>query len=300
MALILTNKHNLPDVIVNAVKNDGYTRGKSDISVTQLITPPYQRKLMQEIDQIEDVSSRTRALLGTAVHHIIERGAPEGSLMEQRLFAHVLGWTVSGQFDLIALKKLLDFKVTSVYSHGSPKIEWEQQLNLLRLLALLHADSTNDDRFRIEQLSIIAIYRDFLQSKAGSGDYPEVEIVEIPINVWDKQTAVNFLNDRVKAHQDPSPPPCTDEERWATPETFALMKKDRKSAIKLYEIREEADAACAELNAGDPENAEPKKRKKASKDHYVENRPKSYRRCESYCSVAHGCPHHNSNPAGPF
>ena len=300
MALILTNKYSLPDVIVNAIKNDGYTRGKSDISVTQLITPAYQRKLMQTTDQIEDVSSRTRALLGTAVHHIIERGAPEGSLAEQRLFVHVLGWTVSGQFDLIAAKKLYDYKVTSVYSHGSPKIEWEWQLNLLKLLASLHASSTNDDRYEVEQLSVIAIYRDFMDSRSGSADYPVADIVEVPINVWDKQTAVAFLNERVKAHQDPDPPPCTDEERWATPETFALMKRDRKSAIKLYESRQEADAACEEANAGDPDNADAKKRKKPSKDHYVEVRPKSYRRCESYCSVAHACPHYNSNPGGEF
>ena len=299
MALILTNKHNLPDVIVNAIKNDGYSRGESDISVTQLITPPYQRRLMQNIDQIEDVSSRTRALLGTAVHHIIERGAPKGSLTEERLYTNVKGWKVSGQFDLIVGKTLYDYKVTSVYSHGTAKIEWEQLLNLLRLLAQLHAKTTSDDRYRVEQLSIIAIYRDFMAAKAGSNNYPNAEIEEIPIKVWDDRTAVEYLVDRVLAHQDLSPPPCTDEERWATTPSFALMKKDRKSAIKLYETWEEAAAVSIELNDGDPSSSDPKKRK-PNKDHYAEGRPRSYRRCESFCSVAHGCPHYNSNPDGPF
>ena len=281
MALILTNKFNLPDVIVNAVKNDGYTRGNSDISVTQLITPPYQRKLMDEIDRIEDVSDRVKALMGTAVHHVIERGAPKDSLTEDRLYHEVGGWSVSGQFDLIVGKKMYDYKVTSVYSYSTPKDEWEQQLNLLRLLASLHAASTNDDRYRVEQLSIIAIYRDFM-SRRVSADYPPAEIVEVPIKVWDNKTAVEFLVDRVKAHQDPDPPPCTDEERWATKEVFALMKKGRKSAIKLYEIKDEADDACV------------------NKDQYVEHRPRSYRRCESFCSVSYGCPHYNSNPDGEF
>jgi hypothetical protein len=279
--LTLTNKFNLPEVIGNAVKNDGYSRGSSDISVTQLITPPYQRKLMNEIDRVEDVSDRVKALLGTAVHHVIERGAPKDSLAEERLYHEVGGWSVSGQFDLIVGKTLYDYKVTSVYSYSTPKTEWEQQLNLLRLLASLHAASTNDDRYRVEQLSIIAIYRDFM-SRRVSADYPPAEIVEIPIKVWDNQTAVEFMVDRVRAHQDPDPPPCTDEERWATKEVFALMKKGRKSAIKLYETKDEADDACV------------------NKDQYVEHRPRSYRRCESFCSVAYGCPHHNSNPNGEF
>ena len=50
----LTNKFNLPEPIVNAVNNTGYTPGSSDITVTQLIQPPLIRKLRIEHDDEMD------------------------------------------------------------------------------------------------------------------------------------------------------------------------------------------------------------------------------------------------------
>lgn len=69
---ILTNKYDLPETLVNAVKNDSYVSG-GDISVTALIDSPRIRILKRKYDYEEDVSEVLYALLGTAMHHIIER-----------------------------------------------------------------------------------------------------------------------------------------------------------------------------------------------------------------------------------
>jgi hypothetical protein len=74
---MLTNRLGLPQAIVDAVTNDPYTKGESDISVTQLIQPPYQRKLRVENEVVEDVSDRIWSLVGQVGHSILERSHPE-------------------------------------------------------------------------------------------------------------------------------------------------------------------------------------------------------------------------------
>jgi hypothetical protein len=61
---------------------------------------------------------------------------------------------------------------------------------------------------------------------------------------------------------------CTDEERWTTPQKFALMKNGAKRATKLFDIK--------------PETVED--------GYFIEHRPAVYRRCEDYCSVSKFCP----------
>lgn len=270
MPSILTNKMNLPPAIVSAVTNDPYTKGESDISVTQLITPPYQRKLKETVDQVEDVSDRIWSLVGQATHTILERAYKNepGVRVEERLFAEFNGWTVSGQFDVIQDKCLMDYKITSVWSViGDTKKEWEQQLNLLRLLA-------HRNGIEVDQLCIIAILRDWSKMKSKQADYPSVQVAKIDIPVWTLEQAEAYMLERVKAHQSETPPPCTEAERWVTPQTFALMKNGRKTAVKLYaDEREAAEAA-----------------KSAGIGHFVMARPAQFRRCADYCSVSHGCP----------
>lgn len=69
---MITNIHNLPETILEAVKFDTH-RSPGDISVTQIIDAPQIRilKKMHKVD--EDVSERVWALMGTAIHHILER-----------------------------------------------------------------------------------------------------------------------------------------------------------------------------------------------------------------------------------
>ena len=74
----LTNHFNLPDTFFQAVLNDKYSRGDAQYSATDLIRPPritiLSRRYWDEIE--EDVSERIWALLGKAVHAILEATSP--------------------------------------------------------------------------------------------------------------------------------------------------------------------------------------------------------------------------------
>jgi hypothetical protein len=60
------------------------------------------------------------------------------------------------------------------------------------------------------------------------------------------------------------------------------MKNGRKSAIKLFDTREDAAAFIA--SATDARYL------------YLEERPGSYLRCQKYCSVASFCPQWQADP----
>ena len=113
----LTNLLGLPDAFVAAVKNDPYTGG-GDISATKLIDSPQRRVLYGKYKDfvVEDVSDRVWAVMGQAVHTVLER-AGTSALVEERLFMEVNGWKLSGQFDRlhVADKTIQDWKVTTTY-----------------------------------------------------------------------------------------------------------------------------------------------------------------------------------------
>jgi hypothetical protein len=261
---VLTNRFNLPAPLVNAIRNDSYTSGGSDITVTGLIRPAQMRRLLQGREVTEDASDVIWRLLGQAVHAILERAYPDAALTEKRVYATVNGWRVSGQFDVYDNGVLTDYKITSVYSRNG-KDEWTQQLNLLAALCRL-----ND--LPVQRVEIVAIFRDWRPREAqfgGDRDYPESQVAVIPVELWDAWEAEAFLSSRVSEHQQEDPPPCTDEERWFQPGKWALMQKGRKRAIKLFPEKPEIIL---------------------SKDQYWEERPGRYARCEGYCNASPYCP----------
>ena len=148
----LTNKFNLPEPIVHAVLNQGYTPGSSDITVTQLIQPPLLRQLTKKHwnELEEDVVDRIWAVLGSSVHSFLET-AYKGTTarLEERIYAEVRGWKVGGQFDVLDGDTLSDYKLTSIFG-ASGKKEWENQLNVLRWL--LHKNGTE-----VKNLEIVII-----------------------------------------------------------------------------------------------------------------------------------------------
>lgn len=72
MPRILTNKFNLPDTVYKACVHDTY-KVAGDISVTTLMDAPQVRILKRKHQYEEDVVENLWALMGTALHHILER-----------------------------------------------------------------------------------------------------------------------------------------------------------------------------------------------------------------------------------
>lgn len=266
----LTNVHGLPQSIVDAVTNDPYTGG-GDISATKLIDSPRISELTrQHHDKITvDVSERVWSLLGQAVHTILERAGlrAEGMVAEQRLFAEVMGWQLSGQFDVMDLesKKISDYKVTTVYkAKGNDK--WTQQLNILRWLA-------HQNGYVVNELQIIAIFRDWRKAEMDrSSDYPRAAIQSIDVPVWDLQDAQDYIEERVHLHQQARkglPIHCTDEERWYSGTKWAIMKPGNSRALKVYDT--------------EPDQGQ------VPEGYHIEVRPGEYKRCQLYCDVAPFC-----------
>ena len=288
-----TNRHNIPQEIINAVHNDNYSRGKATISATGLLQPPRIRLLAQEhYDKLTiDVSDEIWKLLGQSVHTILERANEnsEDIITEQRMFATVKDWTVSGQTDSIDVKSkiLKDYKVTSVWSIVSAlqegKAEWEQQLNIY---AYLYKQTTGKT---IDQLNIIAIARDWNKNQylRSGGDYPPSPITVLNIDLWSDEEQEAFIKQRVSIHQEAEVdylindklPLCTDEERWRRKDTYRVEKKGRKTAVRVLDTREEAD----EYIGGH----------KDSKLLKVVEAKGECVRCANYCDVAEFCNQYN-------
>lgn len=267
----ITNRANLPQAIVDAITNDGYSKGEADISVTGLLRPPRLAILEKahEGDIVEDASDRIWSLLGQSIHTILER-ANRVAIAERRLFMNVEGWIVSGSMDLYEEAGCLhDYKVTSVWKLVKGDLgEWEDQLNLYSVILRHHGH-------KVEKLQVVAILRDWSKREAERDEaYPQAQVVNIDIPLWSEENAMKFMRERVLLHKQAQIvlPECTPKDRWAQPDVYAVMKPGRKSAIKLY-----AQKHLADMHAAD------------QKGLFVVDRPGRNVRCDSYCRVAAFC-----------
>jgi hypothetical protein len=275
--MILTNRLNLPLPIVRAVEHDPYTQD-GHISVTELIQPPRVRQLLtRHRESISvDVADRVWALLGSNVHYILERAKVDNAFQEERISTTVKGWTVTGQTDLFYNHIIRDYKITSVYAVlNGIKPEWSSQINL-------YAELWRSKNFRVDGGEIIAILRDW--SKFGgqrSSDYPQYQIMVLPVELWDPIDAGMYLEERVTVHQeaehlaDDDLPVCTAEERWEKPTQYAVKKRGNKKASRLLPTLEEAEV-WARDNMKD-------------KPFEIVCRPGESVRCRSYCDCSNYC-----------
>lgn len=268
----LTNELGLPQPIVDAVRNDSYSRGGASISVTGLLRPPRISALevLHQDALEEDASDRIWALFGQALHTVLERAEKDG-IAERRLSVEVEGWKVSGQMDRYEDGLLQDYKFVTVYKFKDGEVpeEYEQQLNV-------YAEILRQNGHPVTKLQVVGILRDWSKLKAKQDEsLPQRGVVVRTVELWPQEKAQAFLRNRVILHQQArvTLPLCSAEDRWAKAPTFALMKNGGKRAMKLYD--NEADA-----------------RQHASTDPKllrVDVRPGESVRCAAYCPVAQFC-----------
>lgn len=274
--MIMTNIHNLPSGIFNAVIKNIQAPQEDVLRVTELINPPICKKLsLENWNTIEaDASEFLWSLLGTAVHGVLAK-QEDNVLIEKRVTIPVGDVTLSGQVDRYVKPEFAieDYKCTSVWSYlFGIKPEWVAQLNLYRYLL----ESIN---YRVKKLTINAILRDWMMSKAVQADYPKIPFVSINIPLWSMDKTLDYISNRIVIHQD-EPLPCSPDERWQRPSTFAVMKEGRKSAVRVKDSREEAQTYLdTEVKAVDQKKCQ------------VVERVGEALKCKSYCLVRDICPH---------
>jgi hypothetical protein len=238
--MTITNDYNLPKVFEEAVNvyQYNYQSGRLDsLSVTGLIKPVLMRRLEKEFDsQIkEDITDRIWALTGQALHEVLSKNKIDNSLSEERLSVEIQGIKLSGQFDMyLENQTLQDYKFTNVWKLIFRDFEdWNIQLNIYKWLLEKYG-------FEVKKLEVVAILRDWQKSKSlYDSNYPncQVKIISIPF----LDMIENYINDRVRLHIEAETMPienipiCSKKERWHKDDVFAVMKKNRKSAVKLFD-----------------------------------------------------------------
>ena len=290
----ITNKYHLPEALVRAVSHDRYEGGNADISVTTLIAPPQIRKLRaaHEEDIVEDASERIWSMMGSAVHYVVENavetmkkdGAWNDSecVAEKRYYREYGDKTISGQIDLYEYGVLTDFKLTSIWAikdaiYGGGKPEWDAQLNLQRWLMVGSAS----------HLQITAIARDWNKSGMMRDENYPPRACNIEVPLWSDEKVDAYIQERLNAHFGKITPDCTPSECWESPTKYALMKKGRKSAVRLLEDRLLVMPYAAEKGCAiqDPDDGH----WELDSKHYIDIRQGERRRCKDYCSVMPFC-----------
>ena len=282
--MIITNNHGAPATLVALARKNYYSKGDSDYSVTELLSPPRVRRLQERHDAAltKDVSDMLWALLGSALHVVAERASAEDHVTEERIVAEIDGVKVSGGIDLQEMTPdgvvITDYKFTSAYSVMNEKKEWEEQLNLYKWLV------ESVKRIPVKGLRICALIRDFSRHDRRE-NYPDAPIHMVDIPMWDSVTAEAFVRSRLQLHteakfadamEEPLPP-CSAEERWFSETTYAVKKEGRKTAVRVFKTIEEAQELAAKEKG------------------YVETRAGEPRRCTgNFCGVAEFCEQYQS------
>jgi hypothetical protein len=252
----ITNKFNVPETLVALATRDYYTKGKSDYSVTEIISPPRIQRLRREhFEEIEqDVSDMLWMLLGTALHVVAERSEVSGHTNEERLSVGIDGIILSGAIDLQKDEAdgitITDYKFTSAWALMNDKPEWEQQQNIYKYLV------ERVKKKPVKGLKICALIRDWSRRDAqNKADYPQAPIQVIDIPMWTFDRTEHFIKERVEMHRDSKVnadwgeelPLCSEEDRWVRQTTYAVKKEGRKTAIRVFDTQDEADALLKEM-----------------------------------------------------
>lgn len=277
----ITNKLNLPQPIVEAATGSHKVAEKG-YSVTQVLKGVRQTILeRRHADEIEeDAADCIWRIFGTAVHKVLEQAQESSTQLKEGYITADMGdgYTLSGIFDLYddATGTVTDYKTATVWKVVYS--EWDDY----RRQILAYCWMLRQMGFDARRGQIVAILKDHSKAKAKrEAGYPPYPVYTISWDFTDEEfeQAGAWLRERfsilrtAETLPDEYLPMCTPEERWHKPGKYAVMKKGRKRAVKLYDTETEAQIHAVEV------------------DGYVEHRPGTDGRCADYCPAAPWCSH---------
>jgi hypothetical protein len=278
----ITNNQNLPEGFVKAVSVEKHNAPGS-LSATTLIQGLKQVILTdRHWDSLQDdVSERIWAIWGQAVHSLLEHEG-ESDFTEQELSYPVGSITVTGKIDNynMATGTICDYKTASINKvRFSDFSEWYLQ-------GMIYAWLLKKNGFDVKHCRFITLLKDHSKSEAvRDRSYPQrpLHVYEFQVTLVGLMKIDSFIKNRIREYEsyqslhDNDIPPCTPEERWEKASKFAVMKQGRKTAVRLFDEKAEAESMAAEL--GNP--------------HYVEIRQGESKRCNHYCLCCQFCNFYN-------
>lgn len=274
----ITNKMNLPMPFVRMAESD-YTYTPKRYSITTLLKPTREillsRRHDHEIEQ--DCSEMIWALLGQAVHHVLERAADGKNEFAEERLEHCLenGYTVSGIIDLYDMEKqeVIDYKTISVTKAIKQDFEdWRKQgLGYVWLLL--------KNGLPCKSVKFYGILRDWSKNKVyREQGYPQLPVIEVEFSISGIDEIDEFIRTKIdelryfEAQPDYALPICSEEDRWHAPDIYAVMKKGRKSALRKLPSQAAAEDYISTVG-GD----------------YIEFRKGKDVKCQDYCRACKYC-----------
>lgn len=276
----ITNVLSLPAPFVSMAEGDEYAVAPNEYRVTSLLKGVretiLERRHAAEITR--DVSDMVWLLFGTAVHGVLENHQESGSqLKEERIKVPVEEYILSGKFDLYddETKIVTDYKTASVWKIiFGDFTDWRRQ-------TLIYCYMLRQIGFDAQGGDIVAFLKDHSKRDAKiKADYPPfpVQTVKFRFTDADFVECEEWLRARfaeIRAAEklaDADLPVCTPEERFNSGDKFAVMKKGRKTALRVLDSMEAAEQWKAD-NGGD----------------FIETRLGEDKKCADYCSACEFC-----------
>ncbi len=282
----ITNVYDLPQQLVDMATVD-YRVAPNEYRATSLLKGIRETILTRrhDADIIVDVSDMIWALFGTAVHDVLKRSEEASSeLKEERIIQTFGDYLLSGQFDLYCGESyvLSDYKTTSVWKIVYKNFDdWFRQ-------GCIYAALLESLGFPVTEFRVVAFLKDHSKSKARRDwNYPQLPVYRHYFEITDKDIAdtKDWIQDRFRQIKeaenlpDNELPICTNDERWYSGDKWAVMKKGRKSAVRVLDTEKAATHYLeTEMDA-----------KGKPKGEYIEIRPGENRKCDEYCYAAPFC-----------
>jgi hypothetical protein len=285
--MIVSNNLNLPAAFVHAVSTERHNaphcysattlnKGAKEIVLTD-----------RHYDEITvDASEQIWAVWGTAVHALLE-SEKDDNFHEERFKVAVGNSWVTGQVDSYDMERgiINDWKTASVWKvQFADFADWRAQ-------GLTYAWLLTKSGLEVKKCRFVALLKDHSKTKAKhDASYPQSPVFVYEFDVTAEDLAATEARIIAKVTEienayklgDDDIEPCTLEERWADGEKYAVMKNGRKTAVKLFDNQQDAEAYAGELG----------------NSHYVEHRPAVSRKCEDYCSCCDFCNFYKSMHKG--
>lgn len=278
----VTNKLGLPQAFVDAVSVERHNQ-KGSYSATTLLKGACEVMLLERhYDEIEvDASDSIWAVWGTAVHSIFEK-QNTNTIKEEFYSVDVLNSKVTGRVDSYdpETKILHDFKTASCYKVIYQDFDdWKKQ-------GLIYTWLMGKCGIEVKKCEFIALLKDHSKSKAKvDASYPQSPTFVYRFDVTEADLAEieKFIFAKVSEFEeaekiaDAELKPCTNEERWATEDKWAIMKAGRKTALKVCNSEEEAKSLMDQMGGTS-----------------IEYRAGESKKCADYCSCKDFCPFYKS------
>lgn len=295
----MDNKYNIPEMFEVAVEENKHKKD-GDYSVTQIIQSPTKlvlgKRYLENLNY--DLSERTNALIGIAVHKELEKTSKYLPHIESEIPLLIEtddGVTISGTADFYNAKKkqLGDYKVWKMKKvlKGEFK-DVTEQLNI-------YAYGLSQIGYDIKELVLIPIIKDYAHYLASiKPDSPLYDIIlnpvkdeednivlspvpEIRIPLWSKEEQKKFIEDKigkiiaVEGIDDNDLEGC--EDKWETERQYKVYQKGTARAKKVCKSNEEAEKWLED-------------NKKDGKEYYIDIVGGEPLRCLQYCDVNKYCP----------